>query len=136
MISMIALTVPVAFGGVLSEASGKAGGLPLAGPSKGPVRKRKDNQTGINSYGAAGERERNQRRPRNNTLPELSNSVSPPAEPGGYLGALMFQNLDPVPCPDLGFRTLWQSGVIPGGSVWPTPRGSPPGDRRQGRMGS
>ncbi len=40
------------------------------------------------SYGAAGERKRNQRRLRNNILPELSNSVSPPAKPGGYLGAL------------------------------------------------
>ena len=37
----------------------------------------------------------------------------------------MFQELEPVPCPSLSFRSQWLPRVIPDGSVWATPGGSP-----------
>jgi hypothetical protein len=74
--------------------SGIAGGLTFAGPSKGPDRKRKNQQQVPHDFV----------RPRgwpkcfwlnsNGILPQLSNSGSPPAQPGVYPGLIILTGSD------------------------------------------
>ena len=54
---------------------------------------------------------------------DLNDSTDSPA--GFWRNPFMFQELEPVPCPSLSFRSQWLSWVIPDGSVWATPGGSP-----------
>ena len=69
-----------------SGTPGKAGGLPCAGPSKGPDRTRGPNTPNVcTPFRLAVVFESTTRHIQKNTLPELSNSGSPPAEPGVYL---------------------------------------------------
>jgi hypothetical protein len=70
-----------------SGTTGKAGGLPFAGPSKGPGRKRR-NTTTERSHSFRGRDERTGIIT-NCIIPELSNSTSPPAKPGVYLEAII-----------------------------------------------
>jgi len=79
--------------------SGRAEGLPFAGPSKGPIRKRYKDPNGylIQNYGRSGTLDFSTKLEGisvdfKGILPEMSNSVTPPAESGIYLTEINSNN--------------------------------------------
>ena len=85
--------------------SGRAGGLPFAGPSKGPIRKRYKNPNGylIQSYGRSGTLDFSTKLEGisvdyKGIFPEMSNSVSPPGRAGGLPYGIIWTQYQTINC--------------------------------------